>query len=74
MTDRHVGYIVTLDQDIREDDAQPILDALKMMKHVVDVQPVIGEGWAAAAADMRIRNKVGLELFEMGRKLMDSKA
>jgi hypothetical protein len=44
------------------------------MRHVVGVEPVINDGWAAAAADMRIRNKVGLELYEMGRKMLDPKS
>ena len=50
MTDRHAGYIVVLDQNIREDDAQPILDAIKLIKHVVDVRPVVAEPGAYCAA------------------------
>jgi hypothetical protein len=41
VTDRHAGYIVILDKDIREDDAEEsVLTALRMIRGVADVQPV----------------------------------
>ncbi|MCY1297955.1 hypothetical protein D9M68_18900 [compost metagenome] len=42
MTDRHAAYIVVLDENIREDDAQAIITALEMVKGVATVQPVVG--------------------------------
>ena len=41
MTDCHAGYIVVLDEDIREDDAEHIINAIGMIKHVASVQPVM---------------------------------
>jgi hypothetical protein len=41
VTDRHAAYIVTLDRDIRADDAEAILNALLMVKHVLSVKPVV---------------------------------
>ena len=43
MTDRHVGYVVTLDGAVREDDAEAILTAMKMIKGVASVDPVIDD-------------------------------
>jgi hypothetical protein len=44
MTGRHAGYIVVLADDIREDDAEEsILTALRMIKGVLSVTPVIAE-------------------------------
>lgn len=40
MTDRVAAYIVTLDEDIREDDVEPILTALRMTRFVASVKPV----------------------------------
>jgi hypothetical protein len=40
MTDRHAGYIVTLREDVRADDAQAIMTALRMVSGVVSVEPV----------------------------------
>lgn len=43
MTDRHAGYIVTLEKDIREDDAEAVIEALRMIKGVLNVQPVVSD-------------------------------
>jgi hypothetical protein len=43
VTDRHSAYIVTLDKDLRADDAEKILDALEMIKGVVSVEPVVAD-------------------------------
>lgn len=41
MTDRLKGFVVTLKDDIREDDAEEILTALSMVKGVIDVRPLV---------------------------------
>lgn len=41
MTDRHAGYIIVLEKDIRKDDAQAVIEALKMVRHVASVEPII---------------------------------
>jgi hypothetical protein len=43
MTDRIKGFVVTLDKDIRIDDVQPIMDAIKMIKGVIDVSPSVAD-------------------------------
>lgn len=43
MTDRYKGFVVHLDKDMREDDCEEILTALRMIKHVADVKPLIYE-------------------------------
>jgi hypothetical protein len=40
MTDRHAGYLVTLAEDIREDDAEAVITALRMIRGVIAVEPV----------------------------------
>lgn len=42
MTDRHAGYVVTLAADLREDDAQATINAIRMIRGVVSVEPVLG--------------------------------
>jgi len=37
MTDRYNALVVVLDRDIREDDAEHLINAIKMIKGVVDV-------------------------------------
>ena len=41
MTNRLKGFIVILEENTREDDAQPIADALAMVKGVLKVTPVV---------------------------------
>ena len=40
MTDRYAGFVVTLEENIREDAAEEILTALRMVKGVLSVEPV----------------------------------
>jgi len=41
MTDRLKGFVVTLDNDYRTDDAEPIVNALKQIKGVLSVRPLV---------------------------------
>jgi hypothetical protein len=43
VTDRHSAYIVTLDEDLRDDDAERIIAALGMVKGVLSVKPVVAD-------------------------------
>ena len=54
------GFIVTLSDNIREDDAEAIINALHMIKGVVDVSPVC----ANAVDDRIIRLRVWHELTD----------
>ena len=42
MTDRYEGFVITLRNQIREDDAEATINAIKQIKGVVSVEPVIG--------------------------------
>lgn len=63
MTDRHAAYLVTLDTDIREDDAEAVITALRMVRGVLKVKPVPADANLAIAED-RAR-------AELVRKLSD---
>lgn len=41
MTDRIKGFVVTLDSDIRIDDIDQIVNAIKMIKGVCSVEPSV---------------------------------
>ena len=41
MTDRYKGVVVTFDRDIREDDAEETLNAIRHIRGVLEVQPVV---------------------------------
>lgn len=52
MTDRLIGCTVVFDKDIREDDAEVLLQSIRCLKRVVKVEPVISDS-ASALAEMR---------------------
>jgi len=57
MTDRVKGFTVTLENDIREDYVEVILNAIKMVKGVATVEPV-----KATTHDQIIKTRVTLDL------------
>ena len=63
MTDRHAGYIVTLSNDIREDDAEAVITALKMVKGVVGVEALVADP-GLHMAEMRIGVEVRQKLYQ----------
>lgn len=51
MTDRHAAYIVILADDIREDAAEWTINALRMVKGVSSVEPVVSDYGMVIARD-----------------------
>ena len=44
MTARVKGFTVTLEEDIREDDFQRVIEAVELIKGVIHVEPVLVTG------------------------------
>jgi hypothetical protein len=63
MTDRLKGFVVTLEQDIRVDDAGHVLNAIRMITGVASVQPMVAD-----PADYMARERVR---FELTKQLWD---
>lgn len=40
MTERYKGFVVSLDRDMRSDDAEATMAAIRQIKHVADVKPL----------------------------------
>jgi len=64
MTDRHTGYIVALDADIREDDAQAIIAAIQMIKGVQTVTPLVADPMGAIH-ELRVRRNLLNKIYEV---------
>jgi len=64
MTNRHAGYIVALDHNLREDDAENITNAIKMLKGVLSVQPVEGDH-VVAIAEQRAWHRIWTQWGDM---------
>lgn len=66
MSDKHSGYIVVLDTDVSEEYSAKIIDAIRMIKGVLDIEPVVTDFNTHAAlvrASSKMRDKV-LRLYE----------
>ncbi len=64
MTNRYYALTVVLEKDIREDDAQQIIDAIRMIKHVINVKGNISspDTWMA---EERARRELGQKLLDI---------
>lgn len=70
MTARHAGYVVTLAEDIREDDAEHILTALRMISGVVSVKPVTAN-FEQVIARERVHAEVREKVLELLKELSE---
>jgi hypothetical protein len=62
--------MVALDHDIREDDVQPVVDAIRMVKHVAHVttQEVESSDYAARSS---VLHNTRMKLYEAIREVFD---
>jgi len=61
MTDRHAGFVVVLEEDLRADLAIDTLNAIRQIKGVIDVTPIVSSGdlhIAQARAQREIEGKI----------------
>lgn len=66
MTDRFAGFVVTLEQDLREDDAAVTVAAIRQIRGVMNVEPVLIKAEihiANARAQREIETKILDALF-----------
>jgi hypothetical protein len=63
MTDRLKGLIVTFEKDIRDDDAQGVIDAILMIKGVLSVTTSVSTS-DDSMNRLRIRHELKEKLFE----------
>ncbi len=64
MTDHHAGYVVILDRNIREDDAADTLNALRMVRGVQSVEPIVA-GIETQIAESRARSRILGRLYDV---------
>ena len=63
MTDRIAGYVVTLDKDMRDDDVESTTNAIRMVKGVIGVQPLISSPEILIA--YRAKNKIWSKILDL---------
>lgn len=65
MTDHYSGFLVILEKDIRDDDAQPIIDAIKQLRGVLKVVPQTSDPMLETIAADRERVRIYGELHRV---------
>ena len=68
MTDRINGVFVTLEHNLRDEPEEYLLNAIRMIKGVIDVTPNVVDNCADHVADVRVRGELQAKLFEVLRK------
>jgi len=71
MTDRLKGVTVLFEKDIREDDAEPIINAIRCIRGVAAVNPTLktAEDWHMF---MRLRGELGHKIISVFYPEMDA--
>ena len=64
MTDRYNALTVILERDTREDDAQPLIDAIRQFRGVLKVEPHTYEPCTGYVTEVRLRADLTRKLFE----------
>lgn len=64
MTDRFHSFTVVLEKDIREDDAEYLMNAIRCLKHVVDVSGNVSD-YDSHMAYVRARSELSQKLWEV---------
>jgi hypothetical protein len=63
MTDRVGSFLVTLEGDIRVDDAEATLNAIRMIRRVISVEPLISN-IEQQVAEGRVRRELGDKILK----------
>ena len=63
MTDRVDGFVVTLKKDMRIDDAESLMDAIKLMYNVASVSPHISD-FETRMAREQVKRELTKKLWE----------
>lgn len=68
MSEHRAGFVIALEKNISEEAAEKILEAIKLLKGVVDVTP-INTDINLHIAEMRVKNDVRARLYELAAEL-----
>lgn len=65
MADSYAGFLVTLDENIRDEDAADTIKALGMVKGVLSVTPVVGRNHELSMATARVRRQITVKILDL---------
>lgn len=62
MTDRYNAVVVAFDRDIREDDAEAVINAIRMLKGVLTVTPNVSD-LNTHVAEARAKHELAAKIY-----------
>ncbi len=65
MTERFKGLLVTFETDVREDDLDVFINAIKLMKRVIAVKPIPSRNIDNEIAEDRVRRDLHQKLLRV---------
>jgi hypothetical protein len=65
MTDRHTGYVVTLAKPLRDDDDADTINALRMVRGVISVEPIVHDLLVEMTVEARVDNEWRARIIKM---------
>lgn len=65
MTTRHKGYMIALADDVRDDDAEAIIMALKMVRGALAVTPIDADPSGDWIVEERVRRDLHAKILEI---------
>lgn len=68
MTDLHSGFVVTLAQDLRADDAEAVLLAISMIKGVQSIDPIPAQAPEAFIVEQRLNRRWRTVLEDLAQR------
>lgn len=68
MTDRVNALVVILEKNVRSDDVEPLIVAIRQLRNVLDVKMNIASPSVDIIAETRVRNELYLQVWELFQK------
>jgi len=65
MTDRFNGLKVFLEKNMRDDDAESLIQAIRQMRGVLSVKGNVADCFEDGLAEGRVRREIGKKIFEI---------
>jgi hypothetical protein len=69
MTDSYHTLTVVLERNIRVDDVESLMGAIRHLRGVLDVDGVVAD-YAAHMAEVRVRQELSAKVLDLARELM----
>ena len=68
MPTRFSGLQVTFKTNMRDDDAEALIDAIRQLRHVVDVRPIVAD--SLSSESLQVRMELATRLSKLAQEMI----